>query len=232
MRGALFQNWHVTAHLTHTAQMQTTPMQIGLTGGIACGKTTASDAFARLGITVVDADRVARDVVVPGSAGQLALAELLGAGYFDPAGHLNRARLRKAMFADPSLRGRVESILHPLIRDQLLREAAAAPGPYVIVAVPLLVEGGLHEAMDATIVVDCPEAVQRERLRQRDGDSEAQIERILSSQLERDKRLQAADYVLHNAGSPAELERQVRELDEELRRRAVERPTPAGGTAR
>lgn len=200
-----------------------TAMKVGLTGGIACGKTTASDAFARLGVLIVDADQVARDVVAPGEPGQRELAALLGPDYFDSSGRLDRARLREAMFADSALRNRVEAILHPLIRDRLHRQAAAAEGPYVIIAVPLLVEGGLQREMDATVVVDCSEAVQRARLRARDADTEAQIDRILQAQLGRQERLCAADFVLDNDKTPADLERQVRELDRELRHRAEQR---------
>lgn len=203
--------------------MSKLPLKVGLTGGIACGKSLASEAFAALGISIVDADVIAREVVAPGSAGQKQLAAALGSRYFDAAGRLDRAALRRAMFADPALRDRVEAILHPLIRDRLLAQAAIAKGPYVVIAVPLLVEAGLHREMDATVVVDCPKALQRERLRRRDGDSDAEIDRILDSQAGRDQRLQAADYVLRNEGTPADLEQQVENLDRELRQRVAQR---------
>lgn len=204
---------------------------VGLTGGIASGKTTVSDLFAELGVPVVDADVAARRVVEPG---QPALAELAAA--FDDdiltdAGTLDRARLRERAFADAGLRQRLESILHPRIREHMDAEVAACDNDYVIMAVPLLVEGDLLDRVDRVLVVDVPEEVQIERLARRDGSSGEQAKAILAAQSPRQKRLDHADDVIDNTVDLERLRKQVRRLHEHYLALAAGRKKAVPGAA-
>ena len=186
---------------------------VGLTGGIASGKTTVSDAFAELGACVVDTDRGAREVVAPGQPGLKEVADAFGHGILRPDGTLDRARLRELVFRDPPARQRLEAVLHPRIRDWALQRIHQATGPYVILVVPLLVESGaLREVVSRVLVVDVPEAVQLARLRQRDGASEAQARSILAAQASRSERLAIADDVLVNDADTDTLRRRVEAL--------------------
>ena len=176
------------------------PLRIGLTGGIASGKSTVAEVFTALGVPVIDTDVIAREVVEPGQPALAAVAgafgpELLGAG-----GRLDRRQLRARVFADPESRARLESILHPRIRKATLAAMNAAGGPYQLIVVPLLIESGFDALVDRVLVVDCPEAVQRQRLAERDGETAERIDRILAAQLPRDQRLAHADDVLANDG--------------------------------
>jgi dephospho-CoA kinase len=193
------------------------PLRIGLTGGIASGKTTVANLFAALGVPVLDTDQIARDVVEPG---QPALAEVVaafGPGVLGPDGRLDRPRLRARVFADPDSRQRLEAILHPAIRAELARRAGAAGGPYQVWVIPLLVEGGQVDRVDRILVVDCPEAVQLARVQARDGETEASARAILTAQASRAQRLAAADDVIVNDGSEADLAGQVAALDARYR---------------
>jgi dephospho-CoA kinase len=181
-------------------------LKIGLTGGIASGKSRVAAGFADLGVAVVDADVLSRDLTAPGKAGLQALVAALGAGILDAQGRLDRSALRSRMFADPGLRRRVEAALHPLVTEALKTGLDAAQGPYVIASVPLLVEvPSIQALVDRVLVVDCPELLQIARLMSRDGDSEAQARAILAAQVPRDARLAAADDILSNAGDLAAL---------------------------
>ena len=193
------------------------PLRIGLTGGIASGKTTVADLFAALGVPVLDTDQIARDVVEPG---QPALAEVVaafGPRILGPDSRLDRPRLRARVFADPDSRQRLEAILHPAIRAELARRAEAAGGPYQVWVIPLLVEGGQVDRVDRILVVDCPEAVQLARVQARDGETEASARAILTAQASRAQRLAAADDVIVNDGSEADLAPQVAALDARYR---------------
>lgn len=192
-------------------------LRIGLTGGIASGKTAVSRLFAARGIQVIDADEIAREVVEPGQPCLEAVVEEFGQDVLGPDGRLDRARLRAQVFADPGRRRRLEAILHPAIRAEMDRRAAAAPGPYVILAIPLLAEGGRSSRFDRVLVVDCPVELQRQRLAQRDGETPERIEAILSAQATREQRLAIADDVIVNAGSLADLEASVASLDARYR---------------
>ena len=185
-------------------------LRVGLTGGIASGKSQAAAAFARLGVPIVDADTLSRDLTAPGTPGLQALVEALGADILDDQGHLDRPALRARMFADTGLRRRVEAVLHPRVTAGLQAGLASAQGPYAIAAVPLLVEvPSLQALVDRVLVVDCPEKLQLARLMSRDGDSEAQARAILAAQAPRDARLAAADDILSNAGDLAALDAAV-----------------------
>jgi dephospho-CoA kinase len=180
-------------------------LRIGLTGGIASGKSTVARRFAELGVPVIDADEIARAVVEPGQPGLAEVLRRFGAGVLAPNGGLDRRALRELIFSDSSKRRDLERILHPLIRAEMERQAQAARGPYLVMAIPLLVESGLRDRVDRVLVVDAGEAAQVARLMARDGGSEEQARSILAAQASRTARLQAADDVLDNRGSEADL---------------------------
>jgi len=188
---------------------------IGLTGGIASGKSTVTQRFTELGVPVIDADVASRKVVEPGTPGLAQVVERFGAGILE-GGQLDRRALRNLIFEDSSLRQALDAILHPLIRAEMEREAAQAQAPYVIMAVPLLVEGGSSaKRVDRVLVVDADETLQIQRLQARDGSSVEQARAILSSQASRTARLAAADDVLLNSGSVADLRQAVDRLHEQ-----------------
>jgi dephospho-CoA kinase len=188
------------------------PLRIGLTGGIASGKTTVADILAGLGAQIIDTDAIAREIVVPGSPALEAIVAAFGEEVLAADGGLDRARMRARVFADDTERLRLEAILHPLIRAEMLRRAATVLAPVQVFVIPLLVEGGLGTLVDRVLVVDCPEAVQLERLMQRDGTPEAQARRMLAAQASRAQRLAAADDVIDNSADLPALEDRARAL--------------------
>ncbi len=185
---------------------------IGLTGGIASGKTTVSDRFAALGVPVIDTDRIAREVVAPGTEGLHRLVQAFGSGVLLADGQLDRGALRQRVFSDPAERGRLEGILHPLIRETALARLAALDAPYAIVVVPLLLETDFHTLVQRILVVDAEEHLQRRRLQERDGCSAEEAGRILAAQASRRRRRQAANDILCNNDDLDALDRQIREL--------------------
>lgn len=198
-------------------------LRIGLTGGIASGKTTVADLFAGFGATVIDTDRIARDVVMPGAPALAALTKALGPGILGQDGNLDRLQLRERIFKDAATRRRVESILHPAIISELVRRAKAAPGPYQVLVIPLLVEGGRRKLVDRVLVVDCPDEQQIERLMSRDGETRENAALALAAQATRAERLDAADDVIANDGNPAKLVELVAGLDRKYRRLAAKK---------
>ncbi|TAK54137.1 MAG: dephospho-CoA kinase [Gammaproteobacteria bacterium] len=198
------------------------PLRIGLTGGIASGKTTVARHFAALGATVIDTDQLAREVVEPGRPALAALVDALGAGILDASGRLDRRRLRDRIFADTATRRVVGNIVHPAIHTELRRQVETAGGPYQMLVIPLLVEGGRRpELVDRVLVVDCPEEQQLERLIRRDGETRESALRALSAQASRAQRLAAADEVIDNTGDEAGLAARVAELDRHYRELAA-----------
>jgi dephospho-CoA kinase len=189
------------------------PYVVGLTGGIGSGKSAAADEFARLGATVVDTDVIARDVTAAGGAAIPALRGLFGPDCFDASGAMNRARVRAKVFTDPAAKKSLEALLHPMIRAESERQIAASAGPYVIYVVPLLVESGDYRSrVDRVAVVDCPEEVQLERVRQRSRLPEDEVRRIIASQVPRTQRRAAADDLIDNSGTLDALHKQVQNL--------------------
>lgn len=190
---------------------------IGLTGGVAAGKSTVARAFEALRPGCrVDADLAARAVVEPGTDGLAAVLAHFGPGVLAADGRLDRAALRQRVFADAPARKALEALLHPRIRVWMLARAAAAATPYVLLDIPLLAEGGGRAAwpmLGRVLVVDVPVAVQRARLRARDGIDAALAERMIAAQATRAERLAIADDVLVNLGSAAELAAAVARLD-------------------
>ena len=191
-----------------------TPLRIGLTGGIASGKTAVADAFARLGVPIIDTDRLAREVVEPGEPALAAVVAEFGPEILRADGRLDRARLRTLVFADAARRRRLEAILHPAIRAATAAAIGAVTAPYVVVAIPLLVESGQSSAYDRVLVVDCPAETQLARLLDRDRETPEVARAILAAQAGRDARLAVADDVLDNTGSLADLQAAVRRLHE------------------
>ncbi|MGH8278129.1 MAG: dephospho-CoA kinase [Gammaproteobacteria bacterium] len=179
---------------------------VGLTGGIASGKSAATAGFARLGVPVIDADVISHELTEPGEPGYTKLIAALGEGMLDASGRLDRPRLRQRLFADPACRKTVEAILHPLILARMRADRDRIVAPYVIAAVPLLAESAAaHALVDRVLVIDCPETLQIERLIARDGSSQAEARAILASQVNRDRRWAAGDDILFNTGTLAEL---------------------------
>ena len=196
-------------------------LRIGLTGGIASGKSTVAGLFADRGVTVLDTDRIAREVVEPGQPALAALVQALGSDILGRDGRLDRARLRRRIFADAATRRTVEGILHPAILQELGRQSLAAPGSYQILVIPLLVEGGRMGLVDRVLVVDCPEELQIERLMSRDGETREGALAMLAAQVSRQVRLAAADDVIVNDGRAADLAARVASLDRKYRELAA-----------
>jgi dephospho-CoA kinase len=188
------------------------PFRVALTGGIASGKSTVADLFAALGVPVIDTDLIARQVVEPGQPALAAVVEAFGAGMLGPDGRIDRRRLRELIFADVAARRRLEAILHPAIRTELERQSRAAGGPYQVLVIPLLAEGGRRYHVDRVLVVDAPEALQVERLMRRDGVSREQAAAALAAQARRDARLAVADDVVENTGRAEDLRERVAAL--------------------
>jgi dephospho-CoA kinase len=187
-------------------------LRIGLTGGIASGKSTAAARFLELGVPVIDADEAARAVVARGEPGYAQVVERFGRGILAADGELDRRALRDQVFADTAARQDLEALLHPLIRADMQRREQAALGPYVVLAIPLLVEAGRRDQLDRILVVDAGEAAQLQRLMRRDGSTESQARAILAAQASRNERLRVADDVLGNTGSVPELRAAVERL--------------------
>ncbi len=199
---------------------------VGVTGGVASGKSAVTALFESLGIVVADADLAARAVVAPG---QPALAEIesrFGAGMVLANGMLNRVRMRALVFEDAQARHDLEAITHPRIRDMLRKQCAGASSPYVIAAIPLLAETGVAQAydwLDRVLVVDVSVAVQRARLVARDGIDLALAERMIHAQVSRERRLALATDVVLNDGTIEDLSAPVARLDRLLRAQAAAR---------
>ncbi len=188
---------------------------VGLTGGIGSGKSAAAEEFARLGASVVDTDAIAHEVTGPGGAAIPEVKRQFGSAFVDAAGAMDRTQMRDLVFRDPAQKQRLEALLHPMIRAESARRIASATGPYALHVVPLLIESpGYRERVGRVLVVDCPEELQISRVRQRSGLPEAAIRRIMDAQLQREKRLAAADDVIDNSGSLSAMQQQVRNLHE------------------
>lgn len=186
---------------------------IGLTGGIGSGKSVVAEMFARRGAMVVDTDAIAHELTAPGGAAIDAIRDAFGSDYIAPDGSLDRSRMRALVFRDPRSRRRLERILHPKIRAESAARIAAATGPYAVLVVPLLVESGFgRKRYQRVVVVDCAEPTQIDRVMHRSPMPEDEVRRILASQAPRQDRLDAADDVVDNNGTLAELEQQVDRL--------------------
>lgn len=195
--------------------MNTRPraLVVALTGGVAAGKTAVTRRFEALGVHVHDADVAAREVVEPGTPGLAAVVDAFGAGVLDEAGRLDRAAMRRHVFADPAARRTLEAIIHPLVRQWLHARARAERGPYCLLAIPLLAENiAQYRWVDRVLVVDVPESVQLARLIARDGVDETLARRMIEQQASRADRLALADDVIDNSGDESALDQAVAEL--------------------
>ena len=191
------------------------PYTVGLTGGIGSGKSVVASLFAKRGIAVIDSDEIAHELTRPGGGAIESIRAAFGAGAIGADGALDRARMRRLVFGNSAEKKKLETILHPLIREESLRRAVRADSAYVLLAVPLLAESGIDRSRyQRVLVVDCTEAQQIERAMQRSGLSEKEARDILASQVTREQRLALADDVIDNRGTPAELDPQVSRLDE------------------
>ncbi|MEZ5651062.1 MAG: dephospho-CoA kinase [Burkholderiaceae bacterium] len=189
------------------------PFLVGLTGGIGSGKTTVAKRFEALGVSVIDTDAIAHELTGPGGDAMPAIRSAFGAAVIAPDGRLDRAAMRARVFADPAERKRLEAILHPMIGQTTHERALAATSPYVILAIPLLVESGRWpERVHRVLVIDCAEQTQVERVIQRSGLTSAQVRDIMSAQATRAQRLAAADDVIDNDGRPEALDALVAAL--------------------
>jgi dephospho-CoA kinase len=186
-------------------------LKIGLTGGIGCGKTTVSDMFAAKGVPVLDADQIAHALVEPGRPALEAIVRRFGPGILK-SGRLDRARLRQLVFVEPEAKQWLESLLHPLVYAELKRRAERLSAAYCLMVIPLLLETGRRDFVDRLLVVDCPVNLQRQRVSARDGSDEAEIDRILAAQIDRNTRLAVADDVIENTVDLENLADQVNHL--------------------
>jgi len=183
---------------------------VALTGGVASGKSEVARRFAARGVALIDADRIARELVEPGEPALEEIAQRFGAGMIDASGRLDRRALRERVFADPDERRALEGILHPRVRCTIRERAASAPGPYVVLDIPLLTESrGEYTWVDRVLVVDVPRTTQIARLIARDGVDEKLAESMLAVQATREQRLEIADDVIDNSGPLDALDRAV-----------------------
>jgi dephospho-CoA kinase len=197
-------------------------LRVGLTGGIGAGKSEVSRRLASYGAVVIDADAVARDVVAPGTPGLAEVVQAFGPGVLRSDGTLDRDRLGELVFADASLRMKLNAIIHPRVGERMAElERQAGGAPVVVHDVPLLAENHLAGSFDVVVVVDVSPRIQAERLARERGMSRAQAKARMAAQAAREERLAIASIVVDNSGSLAELDREVGELWAELRRRAL-----------
>jgi dephospho-CoA kinase len=192
------------------------PFILGLTGGIASGKSAAADRLASLGATLVDTDLISREVVEPGQPALTRIEQHFGSDVIQEDSSLNRSALRERVFQDPNERQWLEALLHPLIRQTAIDRAMNAKTAMAVLVVPLLFESGHYQEIDASLVIDVPIELQRQRTLERDGVAEAQVDAILSAQMDRQSRIDSADYVISNTTTLEALYSQVDALYHQL----------------
>lgn len=198
-------------------------LRVALTGGIASGKSTVSDLFAKRGVPVIDSDVISREVMAPGTILVEQIYQRFGADLRQADGTLDRAALRNRIFADPAMRVALERMVQPAIRARSELITSQITAPYLIHVIPLLVETQSASRFDRILVVDCPEQLQLQRLLARDGSNESQARAILAAQASREQRLAVADDVILNDTEPGPLESAVAALDAKYRALAAER---------
>jgi dephospho-CoA kinase len=187
---------------------------IGLTGGVGSGKTTAANYFIQLGIPVIDADALSREVVEPGKPALRVLAEHFGDHIIDKSGRLDRGKLRHIVFADTAERKWLESVLHPLINQLMDQRIAECKSEYCVLMSPLLTETSQIEKVDRVLVIDVPESLQLERTMARDGNDEVTVKSIMASQTDRANRLRFADDIVINDRGLEHLQKEIHSLHE------------------
>ena len=190
------------------------PFTVALTGGIASGKSEVARHFAALGASVIDADVVAHELVQPGMPALAEIASAFGPQMLDAQGSLERAQMRTLIFGDAAARRRLEAILHPRVRAEMLLRTDAATGPYALLVIPLLVETAGYDWVDRVAVVDLPRELQLARAIARDRMAPSLAEAMIDAQASREQRLAAADDVIDNSGTPDALDAQIAALHE------------------
>ena len=197
---------------------------VGLTGGIGCGKSQATNMFAALGADIVDTDVIAHELTAPGGGAMAAIAAAFGNEYVRSDGALDRARMRELVFSDATAKSRLEAIIHPMIRAESRKRIESGSGPYVVLVVPLLLETGAYrELIDRVLVVDCEESQQIERTMARSHLTEDAVRRIMTAQLPRARRLEQADEVLSNDADINSLRAQVEVLHQQYLKAAAQK---------
>jgi dephospho-CoA kinase len=196
-------------------------LRVALTGGIGSGKSTVAECFARRGVTVIDADAISHTLTAADGAAMPAIVSSFGARATTASGALDRAWMRQQVFQDSGARSRLEAILHPMIRAEMLKCSDRASSAYSLLVIPLLFETGQQALVDRVLVVDLPRALQIARVRERDALDEASIEAVLASQVERPRRLAGADDIIDNSGAVEHLDARVAELDARYRQLAA-----------
>jgi len=190
-------------------------LRIGLTGGIASGKSTVAGFFAEHNVPLIDTDIIARKLVEPNKLALDEIRSTFGNKVFDSQDRLDRRFLRKLVFSDVSMRRDLESILHPKIRAEIATQSESAGGPYQIIVVPLLVESPMQKLMDRILVVDCDEDIQLKRLLIRDSEEENQAHRIMAAQSSQKEQLAIADDIIYNNDDLTSTRKQVDDLHSE-----------------
>lgn len=186
--------------------------RVGLTGGAASGKSTVSQLFSELGATIIDADVIARRLLEKDTDCYKQVVQLFGKAITFDDGEINRPFLRDLVFGDANAKQQLENVLHPAVRENMLAEAAECETAYCILVVPLLIEANMLDLVDRTLVVDVPEAIQLQRLIQRDKITESLAQNMVKNQTTRQKRLQAADDVIDNQNDRKSLKHKVEQL--------------------
>jgi dephospho-CoA kinase len=188
------------------------PLVVGLTGGIGSGKSTVAGLFSALGVPVLDADSLARELVRPGEPALDAITAVFGAGCLQHDGTLDRAWMRRKIFSDPTGKQQLEAILHPAVRNRMEAWLGTVQAPYCVLVIPLLLEAGQLDLVDRVLVVDIPEKEQLKRVAARDGLSHNAVQEIMASQADRKTRLAAADDIIDNDANPDTLQQRVADL--------------------
>lgn len=191
------------------------PYIVGMTGGIGSGKSTVTRMFEDLGAEVVDADTISRALLQPGSPALVEVENRFGSVLFRD-GELDRSKLRELVFSDEASRIWLEGLLHPLVRDEIRRRVDSSSRDWILLSIPLLLESREYDYVDAVLVIDAPESVQRARASARDHTTDEEVARIMATQISREERLMAADMLIHNDAGLAELQRQVAALYERI----------------
>ncbi len=196
-------------------------IKVGLTGGIGSGKSLACKIFESFGVPVIDADEISRRLTAPGSPYVDEIRGIFGEHIIDAAGALKRDELRRVVFSDDEKKKRLEALLHPAVKEEIQNALASLHAPYCVVSVPLLIESGFSDLVDVTVVLDCPESLQTERVGKRSGLSRTETLAIIEKQASREQRLAAADVVIDNSGDESALEKRLESLHATLMRRAT-----------
>lgn len=194
-------------------------LKVGLTGGIACGKSQAAEWFKKMNVPVIDADEISRRMTRRGTSELSRIVECFGDEVLDKNGNINRPFMRALIYNNPSARKQLNAILHPAIRKQIEQEVELLTTPYCVIVVPLLLEAGMQDMVDYIITIDCPIEMQVQRIIKRDQCNETDAMKIINSQLDRNKRMEVSDIVINNVGKVEDLQKKINELHTSLTRK-------------